>query len=489
MESVLYKYRTDSAFTEAVISGGQVFLATAHQLNDPFECTLQEISRDWIEAKTTEAMQAALAGFIHASSQSPEPGGRFFGLRPAKAKAAIREIFAAGDLEASYVAMRAFIKKRTGKPPSDCRVTLRKIDEQLTQTGIFSMSADPIQPLMWAHYGQEHRGLCFGFRAVAGSRLADPDHCIPVTYSDELPRMAEDGLQTELTISISPSGAPLSTQRVAFKDKTFQRVVTTKSKDWSYEQEYRYIEPFGGLCDWPGELAECTFGMRCPDDRRRYYIALLEAHVPNAVLLFEVQNVPGTNRLQRVPLDPRTTVPKPGASKPSADEQVRNIPVEEFVAKMQQMLQKRNYEEVIFQANENLKATPDNPILLDLKAIAHGLAQEHEEAYVLYERISELYPDAPAGWYGMSCALQSMGHLDRCVELLERAYRLDPTDPSFALNLGAHLLNDPLRRSEGLDYLYQARKLGHRRAQQMISDAEQAAANGLGWLGGPVAEA
>lgn len=154
MERVFYKYRTDSAFTEAVISGGRVFLATAHELNDPFECTLQEIGREWIEAKTTEAMQAALAGFLYASSQRREPGGRFFGLRPAKAKAAIQEIFAGDDLEASYVAMRAFIKKRTGKPPSDCRTTLRKVDEQLTQTGIFSMSADPAQPLMWAHYGQ-----------------------------------------------------------------------------------------------------------------------------------------------------------------------------------------------------------------------------------------------------------------------------------------------------------------------------------------------
>lgn len=474
MERVLYKYRTDSAFTEAVISSGQIFLATAHQLNDPFECTLQEISRDWIEAKTMEAMRAALAGFLHASSQEREPGGRFFGLRPAKAKAAIQEVLAAGDLEASYVAMRAFIKKRTGKPPSDCRVTLRKIDEQLTETGIFSMSADPAQPLMWAHYSQEHRGLCFGFRAVPGSRLADPDHCLPVIYSDELPRMDENGLQMELTVSIGPSGAPISTQRVAFTDKTFQQVVTTKSRDWAYEQEYRYIEPFGGLCDHPGELAECTFGLRCPDDRRRHYIALLETHVRNPVLLFEMQNKPGTNRLQRVPLDPPTTVPKPGAPKPRADEEVRHLPAKDFVAKMQQMLQQRKYEEVIFQANENLKAHPDDPIMLDLKATAHGLAQEHEEAYALYERISELYPDAPAGWYGMSCALQSMGQLDRCVELLQRAYKLDPTDPSFALNLGAHLLNDPLRRSEGLDYLRQARKLGHRRAQQMINDAEQA---------------
>ncbi|PZQ19267.1 MAG: hypothetical protein DI565_02515 [Ancylobacter novellus] len=474
-ERVLYKYRADSAFTEAVITSGKVFLATAHQLNDPFECTLQDISREWIDANANEAMQAALAGFLHSSQQKQEPGGRFFGLRPARAKAAVKKIFEGDDIESSYIAMRTFIKERTGKPPSDCRTILRKIDEQLTQTGIFSLSADPAQPLMWAHYGQEDRGLCFGFRAAPGTRLADPDHCLPVTYSDELPHMEDSGLQVELTISTSSSGAPIFAQRVAFTDKTFQRVVSTKSKHWAYEREYRYIEPFGGLCDWPGELVECTFGLRCPENRRRHYISLLEINVPHPVLLFEMQRNPGTNQYQRVPLDPPVTVPTQGDPKPSpADEEVRRLPAQDFIARMQQLLQQRNYGEVIFQATENLKAHPDDPIIMDLKATAHGLEDDHDQAYALYEQISILYPDAPAGWYGMSCALQSMGQVERCVELLERAYKLDPTDPSFALNLGILLLNDPQRRAEAFDYLHQAEKLGHRRAQRLISEAQRA---------------
>jgi len=478
MDRVLHKYRTDTPFTEALITDGKVFLATAHQLNDPFECTLQDISHAWQEEHTTKAMQAALAGFAHSFGQNIEPGRRFFGLNNSKAKAAVEEIFAAGDLEASYVAMRAFIKKRTGKPPSDCRTTLRKIDEQLTETGIFSLSADPAQPLMWAHYGGEHRGLSFSFRPLPGSRLADPDHCLPVTYSDDLPVMEGDGLQVAVTISLSPSGAPVSTQRVAFTDKTFQRIVTTKSTDWAYEQEYRYIEPFGGLCDWPGELAECTFGLRCPDERREHYIDLLEAHVPNPVLLFEMRAQTGTSRLERVPMDRVATKPKPAAKPIIESNEAHEIPTAQFVARLQQLLQQQNYGEVIFQADENLKSHPDDPIMLDMKAIAHGLAQEHDVAYALYQRISELYPEAPSGWYGMSCALQAMDQLDRCVELLERAYNLDPSDPSFSLNLGAHLINDPERRAEGLDYLRKAKRLGHRRAQRMIDDAERAHGTG-----------
>lgn len=477
MDQVLYKYRSDTAFTETLITSGKVFLATAHQLNDPFECTLQEISHTWMEEQAARAMQAALAGFAHAFSQNSEPGGRFFGLRQAKASAAVKEIFAAGDLERSYVAMRAFIKKRTGKPPSDCRTTLRKLDAQLTETGIFSLSADPAQPLMWAHYGGEHRGLSFGFRPVAGSRLADPDHCLPVTYSDDLPAMQGDGLTVTVSLPVGPFGAP--SQRVAFNDKTFQAVVTTKATDWAYEQEYRYIEPFGGLCVWPGELAECTFGLRCPDDRRKHYIDLLEAHVLNPVLLFEMRAKPGTSRLERVPLDRPATEPRPAAKTLAADaETVTEMSSQDFVARLQQLLQQRNYEEVIFQVDENLEDHPDDPLMLDMKATAYGLAQDHEVAYSIYKRLSELYPEAPAGWYGMCCALEAMGQLDRCVELLERAYQLDPNDSSFSLNLGAHLLNDPERRAEGLDYLRKAHRLGHRRAQRMINDAEREYLNG-----------
>ena len=81
-------------------------------------------------------------------------------------------------------------------------------------------------------------------------------------------------------------------------------MVTTKPTSWSYEQEVRYIEPFSGVCDWPGVITECTFGLRCREDRRRHYIDLLETHVPNDVHLFEVRTKHGTNAIERVPLVP-----------------------------------------------------------------------------------------------------------------------------------------------------------------------------------------
>src|SRR6185312_282896 len=108
----------------------------------------------------------------------------FFGLQSSKIKAALDSIAGHGSREKCYEAYRAFLLERTGYPPSDCRSLFTKIDEQLVETGIFSMSCDPAQPLMWAHYTDQHKGLCLGFREVPGSKLADAGHCLPVIYSD-----------------------------------------------------------------------------------------------------------------------------------------------------------------------------------------------------------------------------------------------------------------------------------------------------------------
>jgi hypothetical protein len=474
MDKVGYKYRTDSDYTEEILKSGKVFLATAHQLNDPFECSLRDISKDWLEEQIRTSMQAALTGFIMSAHQAVQGGGSFMGLRPSDVQETLASISAAVDVEASYDAMRAFFKRHTGRPTSDCRTMYSKIDEQLVETGIFSMSSDPCQPLMWAHYSGEHRGLCFGFRSVVGSKLADPDHCLPVTYSDELPVMDGPGLQTSLKMAMDEAGRPYtSSLKVAFTDKTFQRIVTTKPTAWSYEQEIRYIEPFSGLCDWPGEFAECTFGLRCPDGRRRSYIDLLEEYVPNDVLLFEIRAKPGKNALERVPLNPplaRTRRRAP--SQPETLEESVPQSHDTFMARMQQLIQQERYGEVIFQTAENLKRNPSDPQLMHIKATAHGLAQEHMLAYELYQKLTESYPDVAAGWYGMACALQLMGRLEQVVTLFECAYRLNPNDPSIALNLGLHLVQDSKRREEGLACLRRAERLGHRRARRIIDDVE-----------------
>jgi hypothetical protein len=83
------------------------------------------------------------------------------------------------------------------------------------------MSSDPTQALMWAHHADQHRGLCLGFRQAAGSKLADPAHCLPVIYSDALPEMDGKGLQVTMSMAIDPSGRGYTSSfKLSFTDKT-----------------------------------------------------------------------------------------------------------------------------------------------------------------------------------------------------------------------------------------------------------------------------
>jgi len=140
---------------------------------------------------------------------------------------------------------------------------------------------------------------------------------------------------------------------------------------------------------------------------------------------------------------------------------------------MQQLMQQERYGEVIDQTGENLKVSPSSPVLLHLKATAHGLAQDHHEALKIFRELADRYPNVAAGWYGMACALESLGKVDEVVPLLQRASHLEPNDPSIALNLGVHLVGKDETRVEGLMHLRRAEKLGHRWARRIIDDVER----------------
>ncbi|MBU2934498.1 MULTISPECIES: DUF2971 domain-containing protein [Pacificibacter] len=474
MTDILYKYRADGKFTESIITTKKAYLATAHQLNDPFECTLQEVAPAWFEKNIQEGMSASILGFMMEAQRAASNGEDFFGYTSDKISFVTEKIASSENLDTKYNAWRAFMLDHTGHEPSDIRKTLYQMDTQLTETGILSLSINPVQDLMWAHYGDNHYGVCFGFKRAAGSKLADPNHCLPVRYSDKLPEMADDGLQTALTLAVDENGQPYtSSLKMAFTDKTFQRVISTKPTSWAYEEEVRYVEPYSGLCDLPGPLIEVIFGLRCSAERQEHYIELLRDHSDNEVRLFKIKKRDGGNTLERVELEPPILQPRARSLPDNKLEQPREMSEKELAAWMEQLIQKEMYGEVIFQTAENLSRSPDSPLLRHIKATAHGLAGEHDKALIEYKTLSNSFPEVAAGWYGMACAYEAMGQLEKVVALLRTAYNLNETDPSITLNLGVHLVSDKQTLEEGMTLLRKADELGHRRARQIINSYSQ----------------
>ena len=297
---IFYKYRNDSKYTEEIFTSGNVWLSTAEQLNDPFECSIQEVAAEWIDEKVKEAKTAQLAGFVASAYQSVTRGVPFFTLVPKQTRKLLDKLKRLQSMEAQYGAFRKAYREITGGSPSDPTDVFRKLDEQLQAVGIFSMSRHPDHPLMWAHYSANHTGIVLGFEATPGSPLADSIKCVPVEYRDTVPQFS-GGLRVELSILFDPkTGTHKSKQELSFNDETFQAAVRTKATTWSYEDEWRYIEPTAGKFPWPGRIAEIVFGLRCPAERRSFYRSLAAKHVPNSIEFFQIEKIPNTNSLRRV---------------------------------------------------------------------------------------------------------------------------------------------------------------------------------------------
>lgn len=108
--------------------------------------------------------------------------------------------------------------------------------EQLpAMLGVLCLSLNSNQPLMWAHYGDSHKGLMFEFDTKhptfnrKRSLVDDFGYLRPVSYSTLRPEMTMQSFDG---------------------DNVFELFALTKAEQWRYEEEIRLI--------WPLKLADAS---------------------------------------------------------------------------------------------------------------------------------------------------------------------------------------------------------------------------------------
>ncbi|WP_206955952.1 DUF2971 domain-containing protein [Trinickia acidisoli] len=112
-------------------------------------------------------------------------------------------------------------------------------------------------PVMWAHYGDKHRGVCIGFDTAEHVQVC------PVSYrTDRLPGLLDSLGQRQLPT-----------------EEQIMTVLTTKFKDWQYERECRiFAEGSERDADGKAYLAfqpgliprEIILGVRCEASLRDF---------------------------------------------------------------------------------------------------------------------------------------------------------------------------------------------------------------------------
>lgn len=110
-------------------------------------------------------------------------------------------------------------------------------DMEFSNIGVVSFSETSRNLLMWAHYADEHHGMCIGFERDVLSKLDISNEYFERYHTLQPVKVNYDNLRIDIKELISDPDF--------IYEKAITKTLTTKSDEWIYEKEHRCIVPIG----------------------------------------------------------------------------------------------------------------------------------------------------------------------------------------------------------------------------------------------------
>lgn len=211
----LYKYKPFNEFTLDIITNGKIFFPKPEVFNDPYDCDIKidhKISNnDYLEIIEHEGLNK---GILRVEIENELKKQRIINEVPS-----------------------SFLKNLE----NGCR----EYYESNKSMGVLSLCEDYRNILMWAHYADDHKGICIEFERTSKNTLGKDEVTKPVKYIKSYPKIrAIDFLHSK--------NASLT-----------QKMLWTKSIDWEYEKEWRVLCERGNIAlPIPGKITSIIFGIR-----------------------------------------------------------------------------------------------------------------------------------------------------------------------------------------------------------------------------------
>ena len=200
----LYKYRADDRGTDSIFCENTIYFSPPSNFNDPFDCQL---------VVDTINTRQEIEDWIKDISPELKTKSKF---------------------------LKQQVDKLCANPDELHMFINNSIVDIMSKTGVSCFSKSSNNLLMWSHYANSHKGLCLKFDSIQDRDLFDTPK--RVNYSKNYPiyNHLRDG----------PNYIDL--------------LLSTKSKHWKYEKEWRLFKPDGvGAHRFKKEaLIEIVFGCR-----------------------------------------------------------------------------------------------------------------------------------------------------------------------------------------------------------------------------------
>lgn len=137
-----------------------------------------------------------------------------------------------------------------------------EIYEHVNTSGVYSLTKNGLNELMWAHYANSHNGIAIEYDLELLTRFSSKPHLhfIDVKYQNTPPELQIESLKPRNIIDV---------------------MLGYKSLDWNYEDEHRIVlDNISGLIphDYRA-IKSITFGINLPDLHRKEIINYLSSRV------------------------------------------------------------------------------------------------------------------------------------------------------------------------------------------------------------------
>ena len=157
--------------------------------------------------------------------------------------------------ELSYLSnVDASDKDELGSPPVF-------IENTKEATVILSLTRTPFNPLMWAHYGQDHKGFVVGYNVSDDFLTDEAFNIIPVDQGDVIYTSSKSSIKASIEIlrelQLISMGIELTDVTIKNPEQVksiLRKIFLYKHSSWAYEEEVRVVKtlrsPFHTAEDW-----------------------------------------------------------------------------------------------------------------------------------------------------------------------------------------------------------------------------------------------